>query len=142
MYQFALSACATLPWACGRLLWGCARLVWVCGRLSTLEGCFGHVDGTVPLLMYSVLCRCTQGSEDPFIHSEWTHCSFFFVTYWWVSGGMERLPCSLVYFESRHKHCYQFFLYSTCLPATLWFILVHCLGSGKSTVSFIKEKNL
>ena len=52
------------------------------GRLSA-----SPLDGTVPLLMYCMLCRCTQESEDPFIHSEWNHCSFFIcdilVGKWW-----------------------------------------------------------
>ena len=42
------------------------------GRLSV-----SPLDGTVPLLMYCLFCTCTQGSEDQFFHTEWTHCFFF-----------------------------------------------------------------
>ena len=63
---------------------------------------FGRLPlyGRVPLLMYCLLCRCTQRSKDPFIHTEWTHCSFFFVTYWWVSGGQVALQTSILWIKA------------------------------------------
>ena len=58
-------------------------------------------DSRVPLLMYSLTCRRTQASEDPFIHIEWPPCSFFFVTYWWVSGGKAALQHSILWIKAQ-----------------------------------------
>ena len=88
------------PWKAALGLCKAVMGLWKAVHFGRLNASL--LDGTVPLLMCCLLCRCTQGFEHPFIHSEWTHCSFFsFVTYWWVSGGKASLQPSILWIKAR-----------------------------------------